>query len=106
MARNSVTPVMPAGVDKLDGLGAIVALHGHGSEPLAVLLKTTATNAARCVTCPQVSPGRHCARLPRQDFVDGPAAEADVMQIIDEYRKVHKPERVIDGWRLDGAASD
>lgn len=97
---------MPAGVTKPDGLTVLVALHGHGSDRWQFIrdprdecraLRDVARKHGMLVLAPDYRAGTSWM---------GPAAEADVLRIIEDYRKRYKPERVLlIGASMGGASA-
>lgn len=95
----------PAGTEVLDGCAVLVALHGHGSDRWQFIrdprdecraVRDMARKYRMVVLAPDY-------RAPASWM--GPSAEADVLQIIEEYRTRHKPERVLLAGGSMGAAS-
>ncbi len=96
---------MPEGIAKPDGCGVLVALHGHGSDRWQFIrlprdecraVRDVARKHKMCVIAPDYRATTSWM---------GPAAEADVLQIIEEYRKQYLPERVLLVGGSMGAAS-
>jgi pimeloyl-ACP methyl ester carboxylesterase len=96
---------VPAGVSAPEGRDVMVALHGHGSDRWQFIHDPR--NECRAV---RDVARKHGIVVVSPDYRTstswmGPAAEADVLQIIEEYRKQYGPKRVILAGGSMGAAS-
>ena len=86
---------LPPGAEGPEGLGVIIALHGHGSDRWQFI--ENPRDECRAV---RDAADRHGMAVLSPDYRAktswmGPAAEADLVQILGEYRKQHQPARVV-----------
>ncbi len=95
----------PDAVPEVEGRGAIIALHGHGSDRRQFIrdsrdecraVRDMAQKYAMVVLAPDY-------RAPASWM--GPAAESDLLQLIEDYRRRYNPERIILAGGSMGAAS-
>ncbi len=96
---------LPPGAEGPGGLGVIIALHGHGSDRWQFI--ENPRDECRAL---RDAADRHGMAVLSPDYRAktswmGPAAEADMVQIIGEYRKQHRPERVVLAGGSMGASS-
>ena len=85
----------PSEVSTLDGCGVLIALHGHGSDRWQFIQNPR--DECRAV---RDMARKHNMAIIAPDYRAttswmGPAAESDMLQIVEEYRKQHKPDRVL-----------
>lgn len=86
---------LPPGAEGPEGLGVIIALHGHGSDRWQFI--ENPRDECRAV---RDAADRHGMAVLSPDYRAktswmGPAAEADMVQILQEYQKQHRPARVV-----------
>lgn len=96
---------LPPGTEGPGGLGVIIALHGHGSDRWQFI--ENPRDECRAV---RDAADRHGMAVLSPDYRAktswmGPAAEADMVQIIGEYRSQHRPARVVLAGGSMGASS-
>lgn len=96
---------LPPGAEGPEGLGVIIALHGHGSDRWQFI--ENPRDECRAV---RGAADRHGMAVLSPDYRAktswmGPAAEADMVQIIGEYRNRHHPGRVVLAGGSMGASS-
>ena len=96
---------LPPGAEGPEGLGVIIALHGHGSDRWQFI--ENPRDECRAV---RDAADRHGMAMLSPDYRAktswmGPAAEADMVQILGEYRKLNHPERVVLAGGSMGASS-
>jgi pimeloyl-ACP methyl ester carboxylesterase len=95
----------PASVTQLQGTGILIALHGHGSDRWQFIRD----ERGECRAVRDMA-RKHSLVVIAPDYRAttswmGPAAESDVLQIIQEYKKQHAPNRVFLTGGSMGAAS-